>query len=189
MTYFINLFSPETYEAFTRSSRTISGFRLRHKKSAERISPHDVFVCYLTRLSRWCGLLEVVEGPFIDDKAIFVPENDPFVVRFHVRPVVWLDVDKAIPIHDDSIWSRLSFTRSLEKGSIAWTGKVRGSLVRLDSRDGKFLTEVLTAQSVPKTTPTITTGLLRNPCSRKPIETNIFNTIRLKKMGVSLVKN
>lgn len=42
----------------------------------------------------------------------------------------------------------MSFTRGLEKGSIAWTGKVRGSLVRLDNRDGKFLAEKLTAQSV-----------------------------------------
>jgi hypothetical protein len=147
MAYFINLFSPETYEAFARSSRDVSGFRPRHQKVAERVSPSDVFVCYLTRLSRWCGLLKVVEGPFIDDTPLFVPESDPFVVRFRVRPVLWLDVDKAVPIHDDTIWRGLSFTRELEKGSIAWTGKVRGSLVRLDNRDGKFLAEQLTAQS------------------------------------------
>ena len=30
MAYFIDLFSPETYEAFAHSSRDISGFRLRH---------------------------------------------------------------------------------------------------------------------------------------------------------------
>ena len=34
-------------------------------------------MCYLTGLSRWFGLLEVVEGPFIDHKPIFVHENDP----------------------------------------------------------------------------------------------------------------
>ena len=34
MAYFIDLFSPETYEAFARSSRDASGFRLRHKKMA-----------------------------------------------------------------------------------------------------------------------------------------------------------
>ena len=147
MAHFIDLFSPETYEAFTRSGRDISGFRLRHKGMADRIKSGDVFVCYLTRLSRWFGLLEVVEGPFIDNKPIFVPENDPFVVRFRVRPLVWLEIEKAIPIHDDKIWTGLSFTRGLERGSIAWTGKVRGSLVRLDDRDGKFLADKLTAQS------------------------------------------
>lgn len=147
MAYFIDLFSPETYEAFARSPRDISGFRLRHKNMAERINPGDVFVCYLTRLSRWFMLLEVIEGPFIDDKPVFVTENDPFVVRFRVRPTVWLDIDMGIPIHDDAIWAGLSFTRGLEKGSIGWTGKVRGSLVRLDDRDGTFLAEKLTAQA------------------------------------------
>jgi hypothetical protein len=61
---------------------------------------------------------------------------------------VWLEIDKAIPIHDEAIWNGLSFTRDLEKGSTGWTGKVRGSLARLDDHDGKFLAEKLTAQSV-----------------------------------------
>jgi hypothetical protein len=94
MAYFIDLFSPETYESFTKSTRDISGFRFRHKGMADRITPGDIFVCYLTRLSRWFGLLEVLEGPFIDDKPIFVPQSDPFVVRFRVRPRVWLDKEK-----------------------------------------------------------------------------------------------
>ena len=148
MAYFIGMFSPETYDAFARSPRDISGFRLRHKNVADRIKPGDIFVCYLTRLSRWFGLLEVIEGPFIDHKPIFVPESDPIVVRFRVRPTVWLDIGKAIPIHDDTMWSGLSFTRDLEKGSLGWTGKVRGSLVRLDEQDGKFIAQKLAAQQV-----------------------------------------
>ncbi len=84
MAHFIDLFSPETYEAFARSTRAVSGFRMRHKGMAERIKPGATFVCYLTRLLPWCGLLEVIDGPFVDDKPIFVTESDPFVVR--VRP-------------------------------------------------------------------------------------------------------
>jgi hypothetical protein len=147
MAYFIDLFSPETYEAFTRSSRDTSGFRLRHKKAAERISPDDILVCYLTKVSRWFGLLQVIEGPFIDDKPIFVSQDDPFVVRFRVRQIAWLDVNKAIPIHDDNVWRNLSFTADLEPGSIAWTGKVRGSLVRLSDADGKFLCDKISSQN------------------------------------------
>ncbi len=155
MAYFIDLFSPETHEAFTQSPRDISGFRLRHKNMAEKIKPGDVFVCYLTRLSRWFGLLEVIEGPFIDSKPIFVPENDPFVVRFRVRPTVWLDIKKGIPIHDEVIWTGLSFTCHLDKGSLSWTGKVRGSLVRLDDNDGAFLAEKLTSQATQGKTYTL----------------------------------
>jgi hypothetical protein len=154
MAYFIDLFSPETYAAFSRSSRDVSGFRLRHKGMAERIRRGDTFVCYLTRLSRWFGLLEVLEGPFIDSKPIFLEADDPFVVRFKVRPIVWLDIEKALPIHDEAVWHGLSFTRRLEKGSIGWTGKVRGSLVRLDDADGKFLAQKLREQdSVAQTYP------------------------------------
>jgi hypothetical protein len=154
MAHFIDLFSPVTHEAFGRSSRDVSGFRMHHRGIAERVKARDIFVCYLTRLSRWCGLLEVIDGPFIDDKPVFMPESDPFVVRFHVRPLVWLNIDQSIPIHDDVIWNGLSFTRSLKKGSLAWTGKVRGSLVRLDEHDGAFLVEHLVAQaSSPKSYP------------------------------------
>jgi hypothetical protein len=78
MAYFTDLFSPETYEAFGRSDRTVSGFRMRQRNIANRIKPGDKLVCYMTKLSRWGGILEVVEGPFID--------ADPFVVRFRVNP-------------------------------------------------------------------------------------------------------
>jgi predicted RNA-binding protein len=150
MAYYIDLFSPETYEAFSRSSRDVSGFRPRQMGVAERINPGDLFVCYVTRLSRWFGLLEVVDGPFQDNKPIFASENDPYTVRFHVRPKVWLDMEHAIPIHDQLIWDNLSFTSKLNKDSLAWTGKVRGSLVKLDDADGNFLLEVLTAQAQQK---------------------------------------
>ena len=65
MAYFIDLFSSETYEALKKSRQDIFGFRLRHKNRTERIKPGDVFVCYLTRVTRWFGILEVLLGPFI----------------------------------------------------------------------------------------------------------------------------
>lgn len=146
MAYYLDLFSPETYEAFGRSDRSISGFRMRQRNVARRIKPGDKFVCYMTRLSRWMGMLEVLEGPFDDDRPIFYPENDPFVVRFRVRPLVWLPVDKAIPIHEDRVWTQLSFTRGQSKHSSSWTGKLRGSLVQLDDADGAFLEALIREQ-------------------------------------------
>ncbi len=147
MAYYIDLFSPETYEAFSNSSRNVSGFRLRQEGIAQHIKPGDMFVCYLTRLSRWFGVLEVVDGPFKDDSPIFYTENDPFKIRFHVKVVVWLDLDKSIPIHDLLVWNNLSFTKDLTKGSIGWTGKVRSSLSKLDVKDGRFLVETLKGQT------------------------------------------
>jgi hypothetical protein len=101
----------------------------------------------MTRLSRWFGILEVIDGPYIDSKPIFVPKDDPFIVRFRVRPVVLLDPEKSLPIHDDEIWKALSFTRNLSPGSLGWTGKVRGSLVHLEDADGRYLAAKIREQS------------------------------------------
>ncbi len=146
MAYFLDLFSPETYEAFKRSSREVSGFRLRHKAIAGRIKVGDKLVCYMTKLSRWFGVLEVLSGPYIDETPIFYPEADPFVVRFKVKTSVLLDVDESIPIHEDPIWNTLSFTKGLDKKSTAWTGIVRGSLVQMKDSDGLFLEKTLNEQ-------------------------------------------
>lgn len=147
MTYHLDLFSPETYAAFERSSRDISGFRLRQEGIAARIQVGDKLICYMTKLSRWVGILEVVSPYFKEDKPLFLAENDPFVVRFKVKPLAWLDPEKAIPIRDDEVWRTLSFTKDHEKTSAIWTGKVRASLNQLTTRDGQFLERLILAQA------------------------------------------
>jgi hypothetical protein len=151
MSYFIDLFSPETYEAFSRSDRSVSGFRMRQRNVAERIGPGDNFACYMTKASRWIGMLEVLSKPFIDDGPIFYPQNDPFVVRFKVRPVIWLERDLTIPIHEPSVWQGLSFTKDLERGSLGWTAMVRGSLRQLKEADGRLLEQLMRRQEAAGT--------------------------------------
>lgn len=151
MNYYIDLFSPITYERFSKSDRTISGFRIHQKSQAERIHPGDKLVCYMTKLSRWVGVLEVLSEAFEDNTPIFSEQSDPFTIRFKVRPIVWLDSELTIPIHEDRIWKVLSFTKDLDKNSIAWTGKVRGSLATLIYEDGLFLENELIKQSKGKT--------------------------------------
>jgi predicted RNA-binding protein len=146
MAYYLDLFSPETYEAFSKSDMTVSGFRPRQKNAAQRIKPGDKLLCYMTKLSRWVGVLEVT-SPFFEDAApIFYPESDPFVVRFKVRPLIWLPKEKAVPIHEDEIWDQLSFTKGQDRGSSSWTGKIRSSLVQISTADGKLIEEALVRQ-------------------------------------------
>jgi hypothetical protein len=148
MAFFLDLFSPDTYEAFGRSDRTVSGFRPRQRNVAQRLKAGDKLICYMTRLSRWIGVLQVEAGPFNEDTPIFYPENDPFTVRFKVSALVWLPLAKTVPIHESAVWQGLSFTRDLPPSSIAWTGKVRGSLARLSDADGQFLEALLRKQEV-----------------------------------------
>jgi hypothetical protein len=106
----------------------------------------DILLCYLVKLSRWCGSLEVESGAFEDTQPIFADENDPFPIRFKVRPLVMLAFEKAIPIEE--LWTQLSFTRELRAGSVGWAqaAKLRQSLVQISEVDGKTIQSALERQ-------------------------------------------
>ncbi len=148
MAYYTDLFSPETYEVFTQSNQSISGFRVRQKNAASQIKPGDKLVCYVTKISRWIGVLKVTSEFFEDSTPLFYLEDDPFVIRFRVEPQIWLSKEKAVPIHEDHVWEALSFTQGHEKNSSHWTGKMRNSLNLLSEEDGQFLEELLKRQDM-----------------------------------------
>lgn len=147
MNYYTDLFSPETYEAFSKSDRTVSGFRPSQENAARKIEIGDKLVCYITKLSRWMGMLEVTEKYYIDNSPVFYNVNDPFIIRFKVKPVVWLPLEKAIPIKEEIVFSTLSFTKDYNSSSSFWTGKLRNSLNFLDRKDGKFLENMILSQA------------------------------------------
>lgn len=152
MNYYIDLFSPETAGAFLKSSQDISGFRISQKTYIDnrKIGPGDIFICYVTRIQRFVGALEVKESYFVDDKPIFTYEDDPFVLRFKVEPIVWLPIEKGIPIHENFIWNKLSFTKNLSKetkDSARWTYMVLSSPRFWPAEDCEYLLKVLKEQA------------------------------------------
>ena len=90
MAYYLDLFSPETYEAFSRSSRDVSGFRLRHEGLATRVQIGDKFICYMTKLSRWFGLLQVTSKYFKDDRSS-MPGCLSFLFHFSILETSYQD--------------------------------------------------------------------------------------------------
>ncbi len=148
MNYFINLFSPETAEAFARSSQDVSGFRISRKTYVQNqnIGPGDIFICYCTRIQRFIGVFKVESDLFVDDKPIFTEEDDPFVLRFKVSPTVWLPLEKSIPIREEVVWNNLSFTKDLEKGSNQWTHMVFSSPRIWPKEDCEFIEKLLLDQ-------------------------------------------
>lgn len=147
MRYYLDLFTPETWRAFRKHGSTISGFRIRQAATAEQLHQGDILVCYLVRLMRWCGLLRIKKGPYIDNTPIFM-NPDPFEVRFEVEPLVVLDIEKSIPIVQSEIWSSLNMTKSLPYRARGWAqhANLRASLRQLGDEDGKTLEQLLTAQ-------------------------------------------
>ncbi len=153
MKYYINLFSPNTATAFTNSNRDVTGFRISRKSYVKNqgIKSGDIFICYCTKIQRFIGILEVISAPYEDNSPIFIEENDPFCLRFKVKPLVWLPFELAIPIHEDLVWNTLSITKDLPKDSTKWTYKVFSSPLRWDNADGKFLVDLLKRQAKQQT--------------------------------------
>lgn len=147
MAYYIDVFSPETYEAFTKSDKSVSGFRIRQLNATRKVHVGDKLVCYMTKLSRWIGILEVLSDAFRDDTPVFYPRDDPFVMRFRVRPIAWLPKEKSLPMRDERVWSRLSFTRDYPIDYLYWSGKFRSSLNKMEDQDGAFLEQFLVTQA------------------------------------------
>ena len=146
MAYLLNLFTPETWLAFLESGATVTGFRGRHRRLAgERVRQGDIFLCYLTRLSRWCGVLEAESGAYFDTSHIRDELND-YPVRCKVRPIVTLEPESAIPIRDERVWRALTITNRYESGHSHWTGFFRGSLNLFEEEDGSYLVDLLKGQ-------------------------------------------
>jgi len=143
------LVSPETATAFEKSKRDVSGFRISQKTYVEnqKIGPGDKFICYVTRLQRFVGVLEIKSKHFTDDTPIFQEGKDPFVLRFKVEPLVWLPLTKAIPIRQETVWNHLSFTKDLPNDSNRWTFMVFSSPRFWPKNDCKLLEKLLVDQA------------------------------------------
>lgn len=146
MNYFVDVFSPATYSVFSKTDKSIAGFSTNRLDAAKRLRPGDRLVCYVTKVSRWVGILEVIGEVFQDTTSRLVNEDDPYIVRVNVTPLVWLDITSAVPIREPFIWEKLSFTQGLDQNSHLWTGTLRRSLNRLTTEDGEFLEAELRKQ-------------------------------------------
>lgn len=143
MAYFLDLFTPETWLDFRERGATTTGFRARQwRLASERVSEGDIFLCYLTRLSRWCGVLQVTSKVYYDNS----PIQGDFTARFKVEPVVVLEPEASVPIQNDEVWNALTITNQHERGFRYWTGFFRSSLSEFEDSDGRFLVELLKRQ-------------------------------------------
>jgi hypothetical protein len=132
--YWLDLYTGKTWKEFVDAGADVTGFRKRKLKTSRRIHPGDLFLCYLTGISRFIGLLEVTSETFTDDTPRW--EDDDFPVRFNVKVIYKLDPDTAIPIK--SLKDSLSFFKDM-KSPNAWTGSLRGSPAAISREDGQVI--------------------------------------------------
>lgn len=123
---------------FKKAGGKVSGFRPSRWKAVQKINKGDYFLCYVTGISRFIGILEVVSEPYQDTTLIWSDEEFP--CRLNVKSVIELTFETALPVHD--LKDSLSCFQNL-KNPNAWTGAFRGSPAKWSVADGQAVVRAL----------------------------------------------
>ena len=83
--HWLDLFTHVTWQEFLDAGANVSGFRESRWNTLQKVKIGDYFLCYLTGLSRWIGLLEVTSASFRDTSPIW--KDDSFPSRVKVKVV------------------------------------------------------------------------------------------------------
>ena len=145
MKYWTHSFTPDTAEAFTQSDRNVAGFRATQRPLAKTVAKGDKFVCFLVPMSRWLGILEVLDDCFVDDTPMLSPDNDPFVVRFPVNCLIWLPLEKSIPVQASNLDSPRVF--SDDSKLTVQISTLHGALEKLSYDEGSRLESLIVWQN------------------------------------------
>lgn len=157
--YWLDLFTGTTWHEFLTAGGDVSGFRDNRWATVQRIEPGDYLLCYLTGLSRFVGVLEVVSPPYMDHSPIW--KDETFPCRVKVRRVVDLTPDIGVPITD--LRDELSIFADITRPN-AWSGYVRGSPAKWSAGDGEVIVRAIeAAKQNPVVRPVDPRQLTRRP--------------------------
>jgi hypothetical protein len=137
-TYWIDLFTVETWKEFQDHGSDVSGFSEKRWKTVQRMKLGDYLLCYLTRVSRWVGLLEVVGEPYFDQEPIW--SSAVYSSRVPVRAVLLLAPEYGVPVL--GMREELSVFQGLDNPN-RWQGPFRGSPNRWKAVDGEAIVRAL----------------------------------------------
>lgn len=140
-TYWVQVFTPKTWERFVDYGARVTGFRDLRWKHIQKLKPGDYLLCYLSGLSKWIGVLEVESDPYLDTTRIW--DEDLFPCRVNVRLLTKLNLDNAVPIKELS--DRLSIFRTKK-----WSLYLISSPAKWQEEDGEIVLDaVVRAQQNP----------------------------------------
>jgi Cdc6-like AAA superfamily ATPase len=91
--YWLDIFTATTWKEFRDAGAHTSGFPQRRRNTVKKVQPGDIFLCYVTGVSRWVGALEVI-GPSSDDRTIW--KDGIYPSRLEVRPLILLEPEDGV---------------------------------------------------------------------------------------------
>ena len=154
--HWLDLFTPVTWQEFLDAGGQVSGFRETRWSTLQKVKPGDYFLCYLTGISRWIGLLEVTSEAFRDTAPIWKDEGFP--CRVKVKAVAKLTPETGVPVKH--MKDQLSVFQTTG-GALAWTGHFRGSPTKWKASDGEAVVKAVLQASESPTVRPIDPGKLK----------------------------
>jgi hypothetical protein len=157
--YWLDLFTGTTWKEFIDAGGKASGFRESRWKAVQQMKPGDYLLCYLTRVGRFIGVLEVASAAFRDKTQIW--RGEVFPCRVKVNTIVTLTPETAVPL--DQLKDKLTVLSGYGK-SWTWTGHFRGSPTKWKPADGEaVINAIQNAQKSPIVRPVEAATLLGWP--------------------------
>jgi hypothetical protein len=86
--FWLNLFTGGTWEAFRSEGMQTCGFTRNWRRICGSIEPGDYFLCYLTGVMRWVGILEVIRGSYEGDGPKWTRPSFPLLFEVHTEVAI-----------------------------------------------------------------------------------------------------
>lgn len=136
--YWLVVFTGKTWEEFLAAGGTSMGFRERRRRTVGRMQPGDLLLCYVSKVSRWIGVLEVTDTTSADDSPIF--SDEAFPVRVRVKVVSSLDPEHSVPMQ--SILHRFSWW---DEEQDRWGARFQAPPAEMKARDAQLVVSAIDA--------------------------------------------
>ncbi|GAA6524372.1 hypothetical protein [Intrasporangium sp. DVR] len=141
MTYWLDLFTVETWQEFKAAGATTSGFRESRWGRVRKMKPGDLLLCYVVGLQRWIAVLKITGEPFYAAEPR-IWESDAFPARVQVEVELELTPETAVPaielLPEMPMFDKLDGTRG-------WGAFFMGSPAAWADADGKVVAEAVRA--------------------------------------------
>ena len=145
--YWLDLFTGTTWKEFLKAGGKVSGHV--NPNRVKRAKVGDYLLCYVTGISRWIGLIEVIGEPFEDNEPIW--SVDTFPHRIPVKVLIQLDPENAVPVR--SLSDKLSYFQDM-KSPLSWVGHFRQNLTKEKPDDAMSIIQAMEeARDNPKNIP------------------------------------
>lgn len=136
--HWLALFTGQTWEEFLTEGARVVGFRGSRLSCAQNIDPGDYFLCYITGISRFIGILHVKSKYYIDKSPIW--KNEVFPIRFKVELITRLSPKSAVPVL--ALRETLSIFDNVKPGGY-WSGFFRSAPVKFKGYDAEVIMEAI----------------------------------------------